>query len=319
MVDITYSWPPLPATDVDEVAAALGRTLGDAWRRVEVQRQRVLVLTASDARTRALARLREFQKAVEAYQAVIPASAQEYVRVVTGQYAVGSMQAAARLGVPATFTMVDQAVLAQLSAGSYSDFLRRSEDAGRTSERFARAVRAGAADVVPGAGVGRTSRDVAREFAEVLRDRYRIASVVYADGSMRTIEDYAEMAVRTKARVAYNAGGLQRFSSNRVGWVEVFDGPDCGWTEHGDPDLAHGSIRTVEAAAQFVIAHPRCRRGFGPRPDLTSPEAAEMADPLGWDDVGEDAPVSVSSGAAVSGAARREALAAARAERAGVP
>jgi hypothetical protein len=29
-------------------------------------------------------------------------------------------------------------------------------------------------------------------------------------------------------------------------------------------------VRTVEDAAEWPISHPRCRRGFGPRPDLTS-------------------------------------------------
>lgn len=52
--------------------------------------------------------------------------------------------------------------------------------------------------------------------------------------------------------------------------VEVFDGLDCGWTTHQDTDKANRSVRTVEDAAEWPIPHPRCRRGFGPRPDLTS-------------------------------------------------
>ena len=52
--------------------------------------------------------------------------------------------------------------------------------------------------------------------------------------------------------------------------VEVFDGFDCGWTGHRDPDKANRSVRTVEEAAEWPISHPRCRRGFGPRPDLVA-------------------------------------------------
>ncbi|MFF3919455.1 hypothetical protein ACFYZB_39715 [Streptomyces sp. NPDC001852] len=52
--------------------------------------------------------------------------------------------------------------------------------------------------------------------------------------------------------------------------MEVFDGADCGWTSHKDPDKAGGTLRAVEKAAQWPISHPRCRRAFGARPDVTA-------------------------------------------------
>ena len=51
---------------------------------------------------------------------------------------------------------------------------------------------------------------------------------------------------------------------------QVFDGFDCGWTTHTDPDKANGTVRTIEAAAEAPISHPRCRRAFGPRPDVAT-------------------------------------------------
>jgi hypothetical protein len=52
--------------------------------------------------------------------------------------------------------------------------------------------------------------------------------------------------------------------------MQVFDGADCGWTSHKNPDKAGGTLRTVEEAAQWPISHPRCRRAFGARPDATA-------------------------------------------------
>ncbi|MFI8930585.1 hypothetical protein ACIG3E_23260 [Streptomyces sp. NPDC053474] len=72
----------------------------------------------------------------------------------------------------------------------------------------------------------------------------------------------------TKSAVAYNAGTLNRARQAGVRQVEVFDGGDCGWTSHQDPDKATGTLRSVEEAAERPISHPRCHRSFGPRPDV---------------------------------------------------
>ncbi|MFF3565364.1 hypothetical protein ACFYXS_35500 [Streptomyces sp. NPDC002574] len=71
--------------------------------------------------------------------------------------------------------------------------------------------------------------------------------------------------------MAYNAGTLNRAREAGVLHMEVFDGADCGWTSHQDPDKATGTLRTVEEAAAWPISHPRCGRALGPlpRPDVT--------------------------------------------------
>jgi hypothetical protein len=75
----------------------------------------------------------------------------------------------------------------------------------------------------------------------------------------------AQTIALTETATAYNATSLLGYrNSGLVEEVEVFDGPECGWTEHDDPDLADGSTRTLDEANDYPIAHPNCQRAFGP-------------------------------------------------------
>ena len=67
----------------------------------------------------------------------------------------------------------------------------------------------------------------------------------------------------TETATAWNTSALATYQGSGIGLVEVFDGADCGWSSHNDPDLAAGSIRTVDQARAKPIAHPRCQRAFG--------------------------------------------------------
>lgn len=74
----------------------------------------------------------------------------------------------------------------------------------------------------------------------------------------------AFLIAQTETGNAFNRSALAGYASTGlVDFVEVFDGPDCGWTTHSDPDLAHGSIRSVQEAMQHALSHPRCQRAFG--------------------------------------------------------
>lgn len=78
-------------------------------------------------------------------------------------------------------------------------------------------------------------------------------------GSRATVIALSETAV------AYNTAAIAGYAdSGLVDTVEVFDGPECGWTSHDDPDLAHGSVRTPSEANAQPISHPNCQRAFGP-------------------------------------------------------
>lgn len=74
----------------------------------------------------------------------------------------------------------------------------------------------------------------------------------------------AFLIAQTETGNAFNRAALAGYqSTGLVDFVEVFDGPDCGWTRHDDPDLAHGSIRALRDAMQHSLSHPRCQRAFG--------------------------------------------------------
>lgn len=62
----------------------------------------------------------------------------------------------------------------------------------------------------------------------------------------------------------------------------VYDGYDCGWTSHPDPDKATRTLRTVEEAAERPISHPRCARTFGLRPDALDAPREDGAAAAPW-------------------------------------
>lgn len=68
----------------------------------------------------------------------------------------------------------------------------------------------------------------------------------------------------TETATASNAAAVDGYrESGLVDDVLVFDGPECGWTEHDDPDLADGSTRSLDDADEYPISHPNCQRAFG--------------------------------------------------------
>lgn len=82
-----------------------------------------------------------------------------------------------------------------------------------------------------------------------------------AEGS----ESRAHMIALTETANAYSLSSIEGYrDSGLIDSVEVLDGPDCGWTSHDDPDLAHGSIRSLEDAEDWPTAHPHCQRAFAP-------------------------------------------------------
>jgi len=75
----------------------------------------------------------------------------------------------------------------------------------------------------------------------------------------------AHVIALTESGNAYNLAATNGYrESGLVEMVQVYDGPDCGWTEHDDPDLADGSTRTLEEADLYPLSHPHCQRAFGP-------------------------------------------------------
>lgn len=131
---------------------------------------------------------------------------------------------------------------------------------------------------------GTPVRAQARRFEADLRREFRrrgIGSVRYANGRGVSFGTYAEMLLRTKTGMAYNAGTLIHSARSGVEVVQIFDGPSCGLGSHKGSPTADGLVLPLEVAAAYPLSHPNCRRSIGARPDLnrSSPEVAPVVLP----------------------------------------
>ncbi|WP_405526750.1 hypothetical protein OG426_30300 [Streptomyces canus] len=268
---MAYDFPPLTPGDAATVAARVAAVLEDAWQRLAAQQRAVLAQFADSPRTpHTVATLEEFKQAVRAFRQRV---AQEAHQFVQGQlphlYAAGAETAAEALDLTFTWTTFHRDALQSLAADSYADFLRRSQEAERMANQFYRAAREAARREVPLLAAGNvTAKQAARNLAARLAAEHKLTQVVYRNGARVPVRAWAEAATLAKSAVAYNAGTLNKSREAGVTHVEVFDGADCGWTGHRDPDKAARTVRTVEEAAEWPISHPRCLRAFGPRPDV---------------------------------------------------
>ncbi len=94
-------------------------------------------------------------------------------------------------------------------------------------------------------------------------------------GAGRSSRSY--LIALTETANAWNVSATESYAALGVDFVEVFDGPDCGWSSHDDPDLAHGSIRGVREARATPTSHPRCQRAFGARVDADGASPSPFA------------------------------------------
>ncbi|MEV6379053.1 hypothetical protein AB0M31_06480 [Streptomyces sp. NPDC051773] len=219
-----------------------------------------------------MATLEEFRQAIRAFRQRVDQEAQQFVkRQLPHLYAAGAQTAAEALDVTFTWTTFHRDALQALAADSYADFLRRSQETERMANQFYRTAREAARREVPLLAAGNmTAKQAAKNLAARLAAEHKLTHVVYRNGARVPVRAWAEAATLAKSAVAYNAGTLNRTRQAGVTMVEVFDGPDCGWLSHADLDKANGTLRLVNEAVGAPISHPRCRRSFGPRPDLTA-------------------------------------------------
>ncbi|WP_274558068.1 hypothetical protein [Streptomyces spiramyceticus] len=267
---MAYAWPPLTPGDPDEIARRVGAVLEEAWQRLAARQRRVLETMERQPRGRhVVITLEEFKRAIEVFRREVGQEAAAFVqRQLPHLYEQGALAAARELGLNFTWTTFHRDALLSLAADSYGDFLRRSQEAERMASKFYRAARAAARREVPLLAAGNmTARQAAKNLADRLAAEHKLTHVVYRNGAHVPVRAWAEAATLAKSAVAYNAGTLNRTRQAGVAYVEVFDGFDCGWTSHQDPDKANRTLRSVEEAAEWPISHPRCRRGFGPRPE----------------------------------------------------
>jgi HK97 family phage portal protein len=73
----------------------------------------------------------------------------------------------------------------------------------------------------------------------------------------------SETIARTETAMAQNKTNIAASRVNPlVQGLKVFDGDDCGWLSHDDPDKADGKVVTFDEADANPLAHPRCLRAF---------------------------------------------------------
>lgn len=270
---MAYDFPPLTPGGAATVAARVAVVLEDAWQRLAAEQAAVIEEIGDNGPSRMVAdRLAQFQAAITDFQRRVDAEARAFVgRQLPHLYEEGARAAARAAGGHFSWTLIHREALQSLASDSYADFLRRSEEEQRMAAQFYRAVREVARREVPVLAAGHTTAlQAAKSLADRLAAEHQLTTVIYRNGARVPVRAWAESATLAKSAVAYNAGTLNRARELGVQWMEVFDGADCGWVSHKDTDKANGTLRTVEEAAAWPISHPRCRRGFGPRPDLTS-------------------------------------------------
>lgn len=261
-------------SEVDDLAERIVAVYRDAWEQVVAEQ---LAIADDPARFARAARLRETQRRIEALMGSVDAQARQWLATVFPRtYEIGGLDMAASIGNSWVWTQADIDGVTILATDLFDDLLAATRGVKASTKRFIR-------DVIRiqtqrGAVTGKTAVQIAKEVTALVRDK-GIHSVTYSGGRRVGLASYADMAVRTKTAVSYNASALLHARRSSVSFIEVFDGVACGWTYHNDPDTANGSIRPLDEAMGNVISHPRCRRAFGARLDVTNPIEAVGAQP----------------------------------------
>lgn len=201
-----------------------------------------------------------------------------------GMYATGAQAMASQLGSASlgfSWTQAHMGAVQILAANTEATLLRATEF---VSARAKKEISLLARDVaLQSVLTGQTAVSAGGDLARQLMAR-GIFSVQYSNGANVPADVFAEMAIRSRTAIAYNAGGLNQGKADGVEYYEINDGFDCGLETHDSENKAAGQIVTADVASMFPISHPNCVRSFLPRPDLTAADvtagtAVSLIDP----------------------------------------
>ncbi|MGW5529391.1 hypothetical protein [Streptomyces xanthochromogenes] len=256
-------------TELLALTLAATTQLTDAWSHLATAQAALLVrlgrIQVSQHNTGSIAAARvalaDFNRAVGDFERAARAVAARWTATdLPAAYRDGALRALRTVGRPlATFTWSahHQAAVTALSAQYYADLITRITEAVRRAQAFARAARDQA----------RTREGV--NSGELLA-AHPLDVVVYQGKARHPVRNWARAALAWQAVTAANAGALNLAHYDlATQWMEIADGPECGWTTHDDLDRAHGTIRSVDDCAAYPASHPGCIRQLIPRPDLT--------------------------------------------------
>lgn len=156
-----------------------------------------------------------------------------------------------------TWTDRHRATITAASAQYYADLTARITEALRRARAFLRAAQD-------------ASRGNADRFdITALHREHRLDTVVYANNTHHPVESWARASITWQAVTTANTAACRTaFDELGVHYLEVRDGPDCGWRTHRDDDKANGTLRTVQDALAHPTSHAHCVREFLPRLDL---------------------------------------------------
>jgi hypothetical protein len=210
--------------------------------------------------TRIRAATTAFQHGLAAFDRAVTAFAERWAsRDLPTAYRDGALQMLEHADWPTTgwtWTQRHQDAITTLAAQYYVDLIGRLREALRRARAFLRAAqdaaRTGTFDV------------------DQLRRDHPLDRVIYAGDHRHPVHAWARAALSWQTVSTANAGGA-RTALDDMGaqFLEVNDSPDCGWTEHNDPDRANRTVRTIADALAHPLSHAHCVREFLPRLDLT--------------------------------------------------
>jgi hypothetical protein len=97
------------------------------------------------------------------------------------------------------------------------------------------------------------------------------------EAAARSVASRSETIARTETAHAYNWAAVAGYrDSGIVADCICLDSPDCGWDGHDDPELADGTVRSMDEAESFPTSHPNCVRAFAPNVDTGSGQLSDQ-------------------------------------------
>lgn len=213
-----------------------------------------------ERRVRQTARLRDLLDTHEATMESLTATSRTWWSVeVPVLHAAGAAYSAEVVGSAFTWTQPHVAAVEEFAARTWADIAEGLRD---VTAETRQAIRREIASATRSALLeSRTAVQAGRDVAKAAA-REGLWSVEYRNGARHTIRDYADSVVRTTTAEAYNRGSVTQARGDGYEYVEVFDGADCGWTSHQDPEKANGMIVAIDDVV--YLSHPRCRRALVP-------------------------------------------------------
>lgn len=264
-----------PPTEYSKASIdVLSRNMLDLYSQVERDLQRRWALVVNNpAGGAARARLNDLFASLERSRQDVESSALQWMQTAfPGFYAQGMTNMRAGYSSdPASWTQPHRDAVGLLAVDTFDSLLRPSQfEPDEIKATVRELARASTAEAIIG---GKTATQAGADLADKLAAR-GIFGVTYADGKFVRGSSYADMVVRTRSAIAYNAGGINQARADGVEVFEISDGPECGLASHDDDQLADGMIIDPDTAASYPISHPNCVRSFLPRPDLTPTDVA---------------------------------------------